>query len=261
MKIALLQTDIAWNMPPRNLSRAAELCRKAKDSGAEMVVLPEMFTCGFSMPQGEDARRNFTDGSSFLKQTAQELNMTTVGTVPEVDNDGKLYNTALIYRPDGTFESYRKVHLFSFGEETSHYSSGSELLCTSVQDIRCSIFICYDLRFPLPFHNVAPHTDLFIIPANWPSTRREHWLTLLRARAIESQAYVAGINRVGEGGGLTYSGDSVVFGPDGTQLTQILSEESVSVCEISSSEVARYRATFPALKDRRDDLYASLGGA
>jgi predicted amidohydrolase len=258
MKIALLQTDITWNSPSKNISKAAKLCADAASKGAEMVLLPEMFTCGFSMPTGEFAKENFEIGSSFLVNTARELNVTTVGTVPEADKSGALYNSALLCRPDQSIESYRKLHLFSYGEETTHYSAGSRLLTTSVGDLRCSVFICYDLRFPLPFYQVSPQTDLFIIPANWPSTRREHWITLLRARAIESQAYVAGINRVGQGGGLSYSGDSVVFAPDGSQLTRTSGEEEVIVCDIESERVSTWRATFPALRDRRPDLYSNF---
>lgn len=258
MKIALLQTDIAWNDPPQNIKRCQALTKQALIEGANFLVLPEMFPCGFSMPDGESARLSQESGIRFLSETAVKEQVFTLGSLPEVSSAGLLYNCALLCTPDGRRESYRKIHLFSYGDETSHYSAGSAVLTTTVLDVRCTIFICYDLRFPLSFYHRAEQTDLFVVVANWPTPRREHWLTLLRARAIENQAFVAGINRVGEGGGLSYSGDSVVFGPDGTQLTELSPREGVITCDINPQRVADWRDTFPAIRDRRPEIYQTL---
>ena len=258
MKIALIQSDIAWNSPVENITRCEALALEAIDAGAELLIFPEMFTCGFSMPEGDVAKESYTRGLSFLSATAQKHNVAALGSIPETSPSGELFNTAIVATPNGETTSYRKIHLFSYGDETKKYSPGSKLLTTKIGEVRCSIFICYDLRFPLPFHHVAEHTDLYIVVANWPAPRREHWLTLLRARAIENQAYIAGVNRAGEGGGLQYSGDSVVFAPDGTQLTELTSQQAVIMCDIDPQKVAEWREVFPAVKDRRPTVYSGM---
>ncbi len=258
MKVALLQTDIAWNNPASNVRSAREIATAAVQRGARALVFPEMFTSGFSLPTGELAIESGAKGRELLAEIAQKQNVYTIGSLPEIGESGQLYNTAYIFTPTGASYSYRKVHLFSYGEETSKYAPGSSALTVTMDDIRCTLFICYDLRFPIPFAKRAKETDVFIVVANWPSTRREHWLTLLRARAIETQAYVVGVNRVGEGGGLRYSGDSMAFAPDGTPLTDPASVEATLFAEIDSKKVAEWRETFPALRDRRDDVYESM---
>ncbi len=255
MKLSIIQCDISWNSPATNVAHANELAGRALAQGGELLVFPEMFTCGFSMPVGTAADEAGDAGRALLSSLATSRCAHTLGTVPERGPDGSLYNTACLYGPDGACHSYRKVHLFSYGDETATYSAGSSWLNTEVGGVRTSVFICYDLRFPIPFYSLAPATDLFIIPANWPAPRREHWLTLLRARAIESQCYVAGINRVGQGGGLLYSGDSAVFAPDGSCLAQAGSCEEILTVSIDPHRVAEWRESFPALRDRRPDTY------
>ncbi len=258
MKIALIQTDIAWNDPAKNVEECTELAIQAVSQGAELLIFPEMFTCGFSLPEGELAQASAASGRSFLLSTAKKHTVFTVGSLPEVSAEGALFNTAYLYRPDGSFESYRKMHLFSYGDESPRYSPGDQTLSVEIGNLRCSIFICYDLRFPVPFHQLASKTDLFIVVANWPAARREHWLTLLKARAIENQAFVAGVNRVGEGNGLQYSGDSVLFAPDGSALTDLYSAQCAIVHELDLNQLLSLRERFPVLQDRRSDLYEKL---
>jgi predicted amidohydrolase len=138
------------------------------------------------------------------------------------------------------------------------YSPGSQFCSVQIGELSCSLFICYDLRFGIPFHQLAPKTDLFIVVANWPASRREHWLTLLRARAIENQAYIVGVNRVGEGGGLVYSGDSAAYAPDGSEVVRLGDRAGVATVDINAQTVSEWRKTFPALRDRRLDLYKQL---
>jgi predicted amidohydrolase len=258
MKIALIQTDIAWNDPATNVQSCARLATEAIAQGAELLIYPEMFTSGFSLPVGEIAESSADAGRELLRATARQHTVYTIGSLPEVGAQGELFNTAYLYRPDGTHESYRKLHLFSYGEETSRYTAGERTLTIKIGDLRCTLFICYDLRFPLPFHQRAEETDLFIVVANWPATRREHWITLLKARAIENQAYVAGVNRVGEGGGLHYSGDSILFAPDGSALTEISSTQTILTANVDAGRVAAWRENFPAVRDRRKALYQSM---
>lgn len=259
MKIALVQTDIIWNEPGANISRCAALANDAVQGGAELLIFPEMFPCGFSKPTGDLAHASYEAGLQFLTELAHKHQVAAIGSLPQPESATTVFNTALLCKPDGTVESYRKIHLFSYGDEGKSYAMGSKTLTTSLRGLRCSLFICYDLRFPLPFYELAERTDLYIVVANWPTGRREHWLNLLRARAIENQAYVAGVNRTGKDPELSYSGDSVLFAPDGTQLTELTSDERVILCDVDSSRVAEWRATFPALRDRRPDVYKTIG--
>jgi predicted amidohydrolase len=260
MKVALVQTDILWNEPARNIDRCAALADDAIRSGAELLIFPEMFPCGFSKPTGELAQACYEAGLQFINELASKRGVAAIGSLPQPVSPTEVFNTALVCKPDGSVESYRKIHLFSYGDEGKSYSKGTSTLTTSIQGLRCSVFICYDLRFPLPFYDLAEKTDLYVVVANWPTGRREHWLTLLRARAIENQAYVAGVNRTGRDPELAYSGDSVLFAPDGTQLTELSSDERVIISEVVASRVSEWRTTFPALRDRRPDIYKTIGG-
>jgi len=258
MKLSLIQTDIAWNDPQENLRRCSDAACEGLAQGGELLVFPEMFTCGFSLPIGDIAQEAEAVGRSLLADVAHSRGCYVVGSTPEETRPGEVFNTAWLYRPDGSHLSYRKMHLFSFGAETERYSAGGATLTSEICGIRCTFFICYDLRFTIPFFKTAADTDLFVIVANWPSTRREHWLTLLRARAIEYQCYVAGVNRVGSGGGLHYSGDSAVFAPDGSEICCLPDAVTVRTVEISADSVASWRKQFPALRDRRIDCYEAI---
>ena len=259
MKLALIQFDIAWNNPKENVTRCERLVAEAINQNAEVVVLPEMFTSGFSLPTGALATECADLGRAFLEHTARTSNITIVGTLPEVTDDGRVFNTAWVFSPSGLVGSYRKVHLFSLGDETSSYSPGDSLLTVTLPGgLRCTVFICYDLRFGVPFYKTASQTDLFVVLANWPAARREHWLTLLRARAIENQAYAVGVNRIGQGGNLSYSGDSSIFAPDGELIGSLQDSSGVLVCEIDKEIVSTARKSFPALVDRRDDVYQRM---
>lgn len=263
MKISLIQTDIAWNDPTENISRCRELTREAVAAGGELLVFPEMFTSGFSSPTGTLAVTCEQAGRDFLGELSRTHSVYTIGSIPEVSAEGSLYNTALTCSSEGIIGCYRKIHLFSYGDEHRDYAPGSRissipLISSSGESIRCTVVICYDLRFADLFLTQAAETDLFVIVANWPSSRREHWLTLLRARAIETQSFVAGVNRVGTGGGLHYSGDSALFAPDGTELCSLREEAGVMTAEVHRDTVTQWRTTFPALRDRREEVYEAL---
>lgn len=263
MKVSLIQSDIVWNAPTQNVQVCASLAAEALASSAEILVFPEMFTCGFSMPTGALAETSCQQGREFLRGITAQNSVFAVGSLPEVASNGKYYNTAYVYGPRGEESCYRKIHPFSFGGEAESYSSGAEVRTTllegsSGESLRCTTLICYDLRFAPLFWAHAPHTDLFIVVANWPATRREHWLTLLRARAIENQAYVAGVNRIGLGGGLEYSGDSALFAPDGTELGRLGTHRGTLTCDVSATTVATWREKLPALRDRRPEIYATF---
>jgi predicted amidohydrolase len=162
---------------------------------------------------------------------------------------------AILAAPNGSVTKYAKIHPFTFGGEDRVYTGGDRIVTVEVEGVRVTPFVCYDLRFPEPFRLAAADTDLFAVVANWPEARREHWRTLLRARAIENLCYVAGVNRAGEGGGLRYAGDSAVISPWGVTLMEGGPSEAVLLCDVDPEAVRQARAKFPALSDRRPDAY------
>ncbi len=165
----------------------------------------------------------------------------------------------MVYAPDGALVSrYAKLHPFSFGGETNHYQAGDEIELIDMGEFRVAPFVCYDLRFPEAFRRaVRAGAEVLVVIANWPAAREAHWLALLAARAIENQAYVVGLNRVGSDPHLSYSGKSLILGPRGETLVGGGTGEQLLVAEIEKAPLEEYRCQFPALVDMRDDL---LGG-
>ena len=142
------------------------------------------------------------------------------------------------------------MHPFSFGGEDKWFAKGTSNVTITIENVRVSLFICYDLRFADHFWRLAPETDLYIVPANWPSVRRQHWITLLDARAIENQAFVMGVNRVGTGGSLVYEGDSRIVGPFGEVLAEAGPGETILYADVDPQVVVDIRSTYPFLQDR-----------
>lgn len=260
MRVAAIQHDIVWCDRSENFARLAPRVAEAADSGARLVVLSETFSTGFAVeserfPEPEDG-----PSAEFLRESARRHGIWLAGSCPEIpaelpegssNDDRRPANTLVLAGPSGEVHRYRKIHPFTFGGEDRHVRPGTELVTVRVDDLRVSLFVCYDLRFADEFWQVATDTDLFVVPANWPSARREHWTTLLRARAIENQAYVIGCNRVGEGGGLVYSGDSVVVDPFGEILAEGPNEECTLFADVTAERVAEVRDRFRFLQDRR----------
>lgn len=265
MRVALCQLDLAWEDVTENHRRAERRVQEAAALGAELVVLPEMFSCGFSMDAARFAEGPDGPTARFLQDVAAGLEIHLIAGVPGIggpEDTGPggarlAANLALWVAPDGRICRYQKLHPFSFAGEHRHYAPGREI-CTweiraprGAEVLRVTPFICYDLRFPEVFRAAAAGTDLFVIPANWPERRRRHWQTLLAARAIEDVCYVAGVNRVGSGGGLDYAGDSAIHDPRGEILASASVQEAVLVADVSADAVREARAAFPALQDRR----------
>ncbi len=252
MIVAGIQHDIVWEDPEMNFEHLSPMIADAARRGARLVVLTEMFSTGFSMHTERTAEA--PDGASvgFLIEHAREHGIAVCASVPErVGDDPRPFNQLVVALPDGTTHRYAKRHPFSFGREDAHFASGDGFLTLTIEDVRCSFFVCYDLRFADDFWALAPATDCYVIPANWPASRREHWLTLLQARAIENQAYVVGVNRVGRGGKLDYAGDSVIIDPFGETCVHAGSDETVITAEVDPARVAQVRTEYPFLQDRR----------
>lgn len=252
MRVAAIQSDIIWENPAANFERLATKIEAAKHAGARLVLLPEMFACGFSM--NAEAICEAPDGptAAFLVQQASRHGVWVAGTFPQRSGAGaKPTNHLCLVGPQGQRHGYDKIHPFTFAGEHEHYQAGDRFVTVEVEGLRCTLFVCYDLRFADEFWATASATDAYLIVANWPEKRREHWRTLLRARAIENQAYVVGVNRIGEGNGLQYAGDSAVIDPWGATLAEGSKDETILLAELDAQRVADARKKFPVLADRR----------
>jgi len=251
MKIAGLQLDIVWESPEENFRRITPWIEAAKAAGARLLVLPEMFACGFSMQVARQAEAEDGPSTAFLVDGARAHGMWLAGSVPvKPAGADKPFNTLVLAGPQGQLHRYRKIYPFTFAKEHLHYGAGTERVTVEVEGVRLTLFVCYDLRFADEMWATAEQTDCYVFVANWPERRRHHWKALLMARAIENQAYVVGINRVGEGGGLDYSGDSRIIDPWGEVLASGARRETMLVAEVDPKVVADARETFPVLRDR-----------
>ncbi|MCB9567864.1 MAG: carbon-nitrogen family hydrolase [Myxococcales bacterium] len=252
MRIAAVQSDIAWEDPEANFARLRPRIAAAAAADARLVVLPEMFACGFSMETERIAEPVGGPSSTFLFDQAMLHKIWICGSIPEIaEGGGKPHNTLVIAGPDGEAHRYRKIHPFTFAGEHERYAAGDRHLRLEIEGTRLTFFICYDLRFADEFWARAHDTDAFVVVANWPERRRHHWSTLLRARAIENQTYVIGVNRVGKGGELVYTGDSAIIDPWGEVLASAAGDPTMLLAEIDPGRVADARAIFPVLADRR----------
>jgi predicted amidohydrolase len=256
MKFAAIQHDIAWCDRETNFARLEPRIAEAAAHGADFVLLSETFSTGFAVEDPRFAEPFDGPSSRFLRDMASKYSVVVAGTCPELGSDStsdhRPANTFVVARPDGRVDRYRKIHPFTYGGEDRHVRPGDELVTIDIDGLRVSLFVCYDLRFADEFWRLALDTDVYLVPANWPVSRREHWMSLLRARAIENQAYVIGCNRVGDGGSLSYSGDSKIFGPNGDLLADGTDAgETTLYADVSADEVIAVRDRFRFLQDRR----------
>ncbi len=256
MRLACIQHDIVWNDRAANFRRLAPMVAAAAAGGARLVMLTETFSTGFAVDTPELGEPEDGPSSQFLREQAAQHGVWVCGSCPEVPADSdpadlRPANTFVLASPDGSLARYRKIHPFTFGGEDRHFRAGNELVQWTIDDVRITPFVCYDLRFADEFWGMAPTTDLYLVPANWPEARRSHWMALLHARAIENQAYVAGCNRVGEGGGLRYVGDSRIVDPLGELLATGSQHETILYADIEPATVASVRDKFRFLPDRR----------
>ena len=253
MKVAAVQHDIVWEDRDANFAHLAGKIAEAARDEARLVVLTEMFSTGFSMATQRTAEPFDGPSAQFLVAQAATHGVWVCGSAPEVQPGDDLPSNALILAaPDGSVTRYAKIHPFTYGGEHERYAAGSDRVTVDVEGAGCSLFVCYDLRFADEFWPLAGTTDCYVVVANWPAPRRDHWRTLLRARAIENQAYVIGVNRVGRGGKLDYAGDSAVIGPFGEVVAEAEAPvETTLLADVDAAVVAETRATYPFLTDRR----------
>jgi predicted amidohydrolase len=252
LRVAVVQHDIVWESREETLRRLEPTVARAADGGARLVVLSEMFAVGFSMNVDVTAEAENGPTTEWLFEQARRHGTWICGTLPVRDGQERLaFNTFSLVAPDGRIERYRKIHPFTYGGERDAFAAGSEIITVDVDGVRVTPFVCYDLRFADVFWEAAAQTDLYVVSANWPETRRRHWTALLAARAIENQAFVVGCNRVGSAGKLTYVGDSAVLSPMGDVLASAAEVETTLVVDVDPARVAEVRERFPFAADRR----------
>ncbi len=248
LNVSIIQTSLFWEDKSKNLDHFTQKINELP-KGAEFVILPEMFTTGFSMNPENHAEN--MDGSSvnWMLETAGEHNIVLSGSLI-IKDEGNYFNRSVTAFPDGRVYSYDKRHLFRMGEENKHYTAGNTRLIFSYKNWRIFPLTCYDLRFPVWSRNRGDY-DLVFYVANWPEPRRHVWKNLLIARALENQVYVIGVNRIGsDGQGLNYAGDSTVIDPKGRIISSIEPyEEATETVTISLSELNNFREKFPVGKD------------
>jgi omega-amidase len=254
MKIALLQLDIKWNEPEANRAKADFFIRQAAAERCDLVVLPEAFTTGFPMLATMFSEYSADSTTPFLSSLARELNINIIaGFLTSDPGEQKGRNIAVaIDRKGLTAGHYSKMYMFTVINEADMIRAGEQPAVFSLDGVAASIFICYDIRFPEIFRTVAPSVQCVFVIANWLTKRIDHWAALLKARAIENQCFVFGINRVGtDGNNISYPGRSLAYDPWGYEICSGGDTEGIITCDIDPDMVTRTRERFPFLLDMR----------
>ncbi|WP_235298577.1 nitrilase family protein [Portibacter marinus] len=252
MKIAYIQYDIAWESPGENRQRIEGMLEDQNQS-FDLLVLPEMFTTGFSMNTEKNSET--MDGPTLLwmSRLASKYESVVTGSII-IEEESSYYNRLIWMRQDGSYECYDKRHLFTLAKEHHHFSAGRRKLVVEMNvrgiDWRVCPLICYDLRFPVWSRNTEDY-DLLIYVANWPQKREFAWSQLLIARAIENQCYTVGVNRVGtDGVSIPYSGQSVVLRYDGQCIVESGSYQGVFYANVLKEKMVGFRRAYGFLRDR-----------
>ncbi len=248
LKLSLLQSELVWENPAQNLKLFEKKMDDCEDSG--LILLPEMFTSGFTM--NPEKVSQFMDGPAikFLKTSASQKKSWVGGSLV-ISEEKKYFNRFVLAGPLGELYCYDKRHLFRMADEQRFYEAGEKKVIVDLWGWKVLLQICYDLRFPVFSRNTENEKyDLVVYIANWPERRSAHWRALLPARAIENQSYVAGLNRVGvDGKEISYSGDSAVFNPLGEAISNSISGEGIIKASLDYEKLMEYRDKFPVWKD------------
>jgi len=252
LTVTLIQSVLHWEDRPANLAMFEEKIFSVKEK-TELIILPEMFSTGFSMDPAKLAETMDGETVLWMKRMAGRKNSIVTGSVI-IKEEGNYYNRLIWMLPNGQYGTYDKRHRFAFAGEDRHYTAGNKRLIASVKGWKINLMVCYDLRFPVWSRQQAQpeelEYDLLIYVANWPEKRARAWKTLLPARAIENQCYVVGLNRVGQdGNGHYYSGDSMVVDPLGSLLYHKNGEEDIVTLTLQKEPLQETRTRMPFWKD------------
>lgn len=249
LKISLVQSSLFWEDRAANLQMFSEILDSIT-SNPDLIILPEMFATGFTMKPELHSEKESGPSIVWMKKWAVKKQSVITGSLV-IEESGKYFNRLFWVRPDGSFKTYDKRHLFSLVGEQNHFEAGKERLIVSLKGFKIMPLICYDLRFPVWSRNDVNY-DVLIYVANWPERRSFFWKSLLVARAIENQSFVLGVNRVGKDGNAIYhSGDSVCLGPLGNEIDTCLpGKEQVMDVVITKEELSTIRSKFRFLEDK-----------
>ena len=258
IKVTLIQAELIWEDIGANLSMFDALIDAIQDD-TQLVVLPEMFTTGFTMNAVNLAQDMEGTSITWLRNKSRQTKVDIVGSIIASDS-GKFFNRLIWVKPEGGIFTYDKRHLFRMAGEDNVYSAGNKNITIDMSGWRIRPFICYDLRFPIWTRNIDNAYDTAIFIANWPERRSSHWKLLLQARAIENQCYIIGVNRVGiDGNGHPYCGDSSVIDPWGNVLFHQHRDPCVKTIELSYDVLTKCRESFPAWMDADKDIIKHYG--
>ncbi|ALZ85694.1 carbon-nitrogen hydrolase [Pseudomonas oryzihabitans] len=247
LRLALLQTELVWHDPAANRAHFEQLLARVGET--DLVILPEMFTTGFSMESAVLAEPADGPTAVWLREQARRIGAVVTGSLIVQDEDGRHRNRLLWATPEGELLHYDKRHLFRMAGEHEHYAPGEQRLVLTLKGWRIRPLICYDLRFPV-WSRAQDDTDLLLYVANWPAPRRGHWNRLLPARSIENLCYVAAVNRIGsDGNGHPYAGDSQVLDFQGEPLVEAGAVAGIFHTTLSATALTAYRERFPAQRD------------
>jgi omega-amidase len=260
LKLGLVQTHLHWEDPEANRQHLEP--KLAALAQADLIVLAEMFSTGFSMDSDSHAESMTDKTVTWLQKQSEHLGTAICGSVMIKEN-GQFYNRFLMFSPDIAPVQYDKRHLFRMADEHKHFTAGDKRVVFELKGVRICPQVCYDLRFPVFSRNLFKNNptykmsdnkrtdyDLLLFVANWPAKRQHHWRTLLTARAIENQAFVVGLNRIGsDGNQVDYCGDSGLIHPNGEWLVDLRDQDTASIVELNLSKLSDYRQAFPAWQD------------
>jgi len=248
LSVTIIQKDLQWEDPSAN-RKSLETMILSDKNPSKLIILPEMFTTGFTMKPKIFAEKMNGETSLWMQDLAVKTNKTITGSLI-IEENGQYYNRLLWIAPNQPTQFYDKRHLFSFGKENLHYAAGNNILETKIDGWKIRPLICYDLRFPIWSRNTTDY-DILIYVANWPERRIGHWRSLLIARAIENQCFVIASNRVGtDGNGIYHNGNSMVISPKGQVLLEVNECECIETMTLFRNNLDQYRHDFPALMDR-----------
>ena len=253
MRVACCQFDIAWEDKPANYIRVERRVREAQLEPGTLLLLPEMFATGFSMNASEIVESSQGPTSEFVEKLARDFQIYVLAGLVLGSEGEQPRNSAILVDPAGAQVcEYAKIHRFSYAGEDQHYAAGSEPVSCAMEGCTVQPTICYDLRFPELFRSSkARGAELICVIANWPAARDSHWMALLKARAIENQAYVAAVNRIGRDPGVEYRGRSQIISPRGGVVEDAEHADVIIRAELDLDGLRAYRSRFPALRDMR----------
>lgn len=259
MRVAIGQIDVKWEDKETNKKKVKEFAEAAVTNGSDIIFFPEMTLTGFSMNIDLIAEEEL-ESVRWFSDLAKSLNIAIgFGWVERVFDKGA-NNFSIVNNEGEEIVRYTKIHPFSYADEDKYYRAGTEVKTVNIGSAVICPFICYDLRFPEIFQIGSKSSNVIVVIANWPESRKEHWRNLLVARSIENQSYIIGVNRVGNGNNLNYTGNSMVISPLGEIMEEAKNVETILFSEISIDLVEKVRSGFPVKKDRKEALYVRYYG-